>query len=85
MLEVTTETGSVYRIDLINRFWRKNKRPFERLFSLQVGTVQCWPDEDPESWSTAREPEVGKHMFISSRESCWVSSKVVTIVELDQS
>ena len=84
MLEVTTETGSVYRIDLINRFWRKNDGPFERLSALQVGTTKCWPDEDPESWSTARKPEVGKHMYIASRDSWWVTTKIVSIEELDQ-
>lgn len=84
MLEVITEAGSVYRIDLINRFWRKNDGPFERLSDLQVGTALCWPVEDPESWSDAKMPEVGKHMYIASKDSRWVSTKIVSIEELNR-
>lgn len=83
VLEVTTESGSVYRIDTEAGFWTKNGGPPERLWDLQVGDTLAWPWNCPTGWSRAKEPEVGKNMYIASRDVQFVSTKVAEIVLTD--
>lgn len=84
MLKVTTETGAVYTIDLVNKFWRKNKGSFERLRSLMVGTALTEPWEDEEHWVDADAPEVGKHLYIACKDFWYVSTVVVSVEEIRQ-
>lgn len=86
VLDVVTESGSVYRIDLERRFWIKFSRhgytePIERITDLQVGDelVTLW--SKPEAWKSAHLPVLGKHMYIASRDVWWVSLPVVRLVE----
>lgn len=78
---VTTASGREYWLDLDHLFWRRSSDPIERLVDLQVGTRLVWPWQDPESWTAADRPEIGKHLYIASREVWYVTTTVVGIRE----
>lgn len=85
MFEVITESGTVYRIDPVNGFWKRGDGPYERLKDLRIGAVKCHPTDDPKAWFHVSAPEVGKYMFVASRDSWWVTTKVVSVTEIEQS
>lgn len=89
MLKVTTETGRQYLIDTEGGFWwRLNKTDgspgwTQRLWFLKRGTHFGWPHESPEgAWEDGL-PEVGKFMYISSKDEWYVSTEVVSVEEVD--
>lgn len=86
VLDVVTEKGSVYRIDLERRTWRKHSRhgwtdPVESIHQLQVGDELVQPWFKPEAWTDSDLPVIGKHMYIASLNVWWVSMPVVRLVE----
>lgn len=79
--KATTESGSVYEIDPINRTWSKNDGPAEDLEELRSGfkgstvPVMDWPE--------VTQPRVAENMFIQSGEdlSKWILTTPVIHVE----
>jgi hypothetical protein len=79
MLEVTTESGRVYRIDLDESFWFRSPHFVpHRIWGLKAGTEKVWPHEKPEVWED-RMPVVGEHLYVASRDEWWVSNRIVSI------
>jgi hypothetical protein len=88
IIDVVTESGRRYRIDLEGRFWVRIARngywePDERIWSLKVGTELAWPWHAPDAWEDADQPEVGKHLFLSGKDVWYVSTPVSRIVPVD--
>lgn len=90
MLEVTTESGRKYLIDVEDGFWRRlPKTPggypggWERIWSLQKGTHFAHPFDSPKGTWEDGMPEVGKYMHVGSRDVWWTSTKVASIKEVD--
>lgn len=86
VLDAVSENGSVYRIDFVNRTWKKHSRhgwtdPAATLGELKVGTELVEPWSKPEAWENADRPVIGKHLYISSLNVWWVSKVIVKIVE----
>lgn len=87
VLDVTTESGRHYWIDTEERLWKRISRSgipefTESIWALKVGAVLAYPWHAPELWQDADVPVVGKHLFISSRDVWYVSTKVVSIEEV---
>lgn len=90
MLDAITESGTVYRIDQEAGFWIRFPKGVptlssttERIWTLKAGTDLCFPWQNEAAWDEADTPEVGKHLFISSRDVWYTSQKVVKVVEID--
>ena len=81
-VKFTTETGSVYVVDLENRTWRKDKGFVERLRFYGAGVSLTWPEESPDEWEQGRLPVVGEHLYIGNSHIWWVSTEVVEMEEL---
>lgn len=88
MLEVTTESGRKYHVDPENRFWMRiaktgeHQGGWERIWTLQKGTHFAFPWDSPEGTWEDGLPEVGKFMFVSSKDQWWTSTEVVSIEEI---
>lgn len=87
IIDAVTESGRTYRIDLVNGIWcRISKSGYrestENIWSIKTGTVLCWPWDNPEVWEDANEPEIGKHLYIASREVWYVSTRIEQINEI---
>ena len=84
--KVTTATGSVYLVDYENRFWKKNNEPTERLWFLQQSAVPASEIEYPwvnrDKWEDVEVPEIGKHMYIASRDVWYISTEVVSVEDV---
>ena len=90
MLEVKTETGRTYLLDVEQGFWMRRSKvkggyeSWERLWQLKTGTDLSWPWQAPEGvWQDAELPEVGKHLFVSSKDTWYVSTLVVSVEEVE--
>lgn len=81
-VKFTTETGSVYVVDLENRTWRKNKGFVERLRAYGAGVSLTRPWESPDDWEQDRLPVVGEHLYVYNPDIWWVSTEVVEVEEL---
>lgn len=86
VLDAVSENGSVYRIDFVNRTWKKHSRhgwtdPAATLGELKVGAELVEPWSKPEVWENADRPVIGKHLYISALNVWWVSKVIVNIVE----
>lgn len=91
IIDVTTKSGAIYRIDFDRGFWHKRREydegifyevHMEKIWFLKVGTNLTTPWQDEYSWASAERPEVGKHMYISSRDVWYVSTLVADISEV---
>lgn len=89
-LLVTTEKGTVYKIKPEKGLWKREAHPeshnpsmdhYEQMWSLQIGDEKAQPDVAARDWPLRDIPEIGKHMFIASKDSWFVSRKVVSIEE----
>lgn len=87
MLEVTTESGRKYHIDLEDSMWRrlpKSDREYmqgwESIWALMRGTEFREPRPDDPAWTSGM-PVVGEYMFISARDFWWTTTKIVSIEE----
>ena len=77
---VKTKT-SEYVIDRDNFWWWRNGYP-GRIFDFKTALepeVLPWNDPDGEVWKDARIPEVGKRMYLTSREQWVISTEVVSV------
>lgn len=81
-LELTTETGRVYLIDLERGFWSRS--PFDytnRIWAIKAGKVKAWPtQENAEHWRDGV-PELGEHLYIKGYDLWYVSTPIVRIEE----
>lgn len=91
MYEITTETGAKYLVDIDRQFWMKISRdgykyPWERTWRLEHGrvgeTVTDFPWVENSGWKPGL-PEVGDNLYISCRDSWWISTPVVSIEEVE--
>jgi hypothetical protein len=88
MLEVITETGAKYHLDIENNFWKKFARDgyeyaWEKIWGLKHSadtTYAPWSVDHP--WPDGI-PEVGEHLYIACRYHWWVSTPVVSIEEIE--
>lgn len=88
IIDAITSTGSRYRIDLDRKFWSKidkygNRHQTESIWELKIGTELKWPWDAPDSWEFATQPEIGKHLFLASKDVWWASTPIVEILEVD--
>lgn len=87
VVKVTTETGSVYKIDLGNRIWSKNGMPAENLGRMAIGewdgNARNVPDFN--SWPDALTPEEGSNMYIRGKglHDWYLTTKIVSVEEVD--
>lgn len=91
MIKVTTKSGRQYLVDVENQFWRRLPKTeggytmsWDRLWSLQKGTHFDWPSRSPEGTWEEGLPEVGKFMYVSSRDQWWTTTEVVSIEEVEE-
>ena len=81
-VKFTTQTGSVYVVDLESLVWRKNKGFVERLRFYGAGKSVTTPWECPEDWEQDRLPVVGEHLYVCGPSpKWWVSTKIVEVTE----
>jgi hypothetical protein len=82
-MRVTTESGSVYDIDENSRVCRKYNPQGVGVDAYKVYVMKAVPDkvltleeiyELPES-----QPEIGKRLYTSGKDSWWISTKVIAI------
>lgn len=87
MIKVKTRSGSVYKIDLENGLWMKyyHEEPYYSaplsIKEIMVGEKLISPYVDPDVWTVGELAE-GLHLFISSHDEWWVSTKIVSIEHL---
>lgn len=92
ILDAITETGATYRIDTEDRFWLKmrNGRTVDvtqTIWQLKVSKEKIekenltWPYENEDLWESAELPVVGRNLYIAGRDSWYVSTPVVEIIE----
>lgn len=81
-VKFTTETGSVYVVDLENRTWRKNKGFVEHMRAYGAGKTLTRPWESPDDWEQNRLPVIDEHLYVYNPDIWWVSTKVVEREEL---
>lgn len=67
--EVTTSTGSIYRIDTEEMKWAKNGYDFQALTTLAMGEWDGSRSNVPDfhSWEPSSKPIVGSNMYIQGR------------------
>lgn len=87
IVDAVTESGRVYRIDIDSGLWTRMTRDghrdtTERVWGLKVGTLLRTPWDSPETWEDATLPEVGKNLFLTSRDVWYVSTKIVAVNEV---
>jgi hypothetical protein len=78
---ITTKTGSTYRLRA--GLWSKNYDPYWE----KVWWAYCIHDEDFAKWANHEEVEhleiqVGKKLYIGSRDMWWMSTTIVSIEEI---
>lgn len=89
-IAATTETGSVYHIDLDSRLWNKNDHgPRQSIWLMKTLPA----DPQPRNWQEAfalleTQPEVdtpvvGQRLYISGKETYHLSTPIVSIEEED--
>lgn len=87
ILDVTTEHGTRYILDFDKQFWIRIKRGYmsqiNRIWSFKVGTELAFPWNAPDAWEDAKEPELGKHLYVASRDEWYVSTLVTDITEVE--
>lgn len=89
IVDVTTENGTHYILDLKDGFWARVRHNSSylngthRLYFLKVGTKLDFPWNIPEAWEDAPVPVVGKHLYVASLNDWYVSSVVTDITEVD--
>ncbi len=83
-VKFTTQTGSVYVVDLESLVWRKNKGFVERLRFYGAGKSVTTPWECPEDWEQDRLPVVGEHLYVGNSHIWWVSTEVVEVEEVTE-
>lgn len=92
IIDAITETGATYRIDTEDRFWLKmrNGRTVDvtqTIWQLKVSKEKLekenltWPWENEDLWEPATIPVVGRNLYIAGRDSWYVSTPVVEVVE----
>jgi hypothetical protein len=85
-VDAVTEHGTRYRLDFEDRFWARIKDGHwgstERIWDFKVGTELNWPWDAPDSWISAKSPEIGKHLYIRGKDVWYVSTVVQRIIEL---
>lgn len=95
-LDVITETGTIYRLDVNDdgriSFWARfalrngvHSRDVytEKSWGSKVGTSLSSPWNKPEDWEDSNLPVIGKHFYITSRDIWFVSTPVSAIVEVE--
>lgn len=86
ILRATTETGSVYEIDVENQFWRKNNGPSERIWTMKSIPELTQPTtlgelmKRLETVPDVEVPVVGERLYISGKDE-WAFSTVIVSVE----
>lgn len=87
VIKVTTETGSVYKIDLGNRLWSKNGMPAENLRRMAIGEWDGNARNIPNfhEWAQVAMPEVGTNMYIEGNalHGWYLTTKIVSVEEID--
>jgi hypothetical protein len=89
MLEVTTESGRTYHLDVERGFWRRlPKKPGEysgnwnRIWALRRGVEFNHPHKSAKLTWEDGPPEVGMFMHVSSRDEFWTTTEVVSVEEI---
>ncbi len=89
MIELVTSTGAKYHIDLENQFWRKTSRDghvgyWDRLWGYKRSPEfpKGFPWEADTGWESEL-PEVGQHLYITSRDQWWISTPIVEVNEIE--
>lgn len=83
----TTESGTVYDIDLDNWFWNiagSFSNSTHRIWEFKVSNdAKEYPWIDPDGWKYPGDPSnwVGKHLYISGKDEWRISTKVQTVEE----
>jgi hypothetical protein len=89
IIDAITYSGRVYRIDIEQGRWSRFPKTGERhevtvrLWGLKVGTTLDFPWNAPDEWEDATAPVVDKHLFITSRDIWFVSTKVKAIIPVE--
>ena len=82
-MRITTESGSVYEIDEDSNICTKYNANGTRVDSFRVYFMEAVSEDiksiDQISYLSKGEPQVGKRMYISGKDSYWISTKVVSI------
>lgn len=81
-IELTTESGRVYLIDVEGGYWSRSPyHHVNRLWDLKAGKKLEVPTmENKENWRDDI-PNIGEHLYIKSLDEWYVSTKIVTIEE----
>lgn len=97
IVDATTMSGAVYRIDREEGFWMKWSRqndtdlnkvfvcaiPTEKIWSLKVGDhLAQSPWERPDLWVDSDLPVFDKHLFISAKNYWVLSTPIVNVSEV---
>lgn len=81
-VELTTESGRVYRLDLEGGFWSRS--PYfdpNRIWDMKAGQKLEVPTmENKENWRDGL-PNIGEHLYIRGYDEWYVSTKIITIEE----
>ena len=81
-VELTTESGRVYRLDLGGGFW--SRPPYfdpNRIWDMKAGQKLEVPTmENKENWRDGL-PNIGEHLYIRGYDEWYVSTKIVAIEE----
>ena len=87
-MRITTESGAVYEI--IGGICCKTGHRGEVYSPFMVWTMKAIDqDNPPATWEELRtipdgDPEIGKRMYVSGKDEWWISTKVVSIEEIDE-
>ena len=92
ILDAITESGAIYRIDTEDRFWLKMRNGrmvdvTQTIWQLKVSKEKIekenltWPYENEDLWEPTELPVVGRNLYIAGRDSWYVSTPVVEVVE----
>lgn len=87
MIDVTTESGTVYRLDLRGKWWRRfgsdvhGEIPRERLYRFL--SVPARADINFTDLESSEYPVVGERMYLASLSRWCISTPVVEIIPVD--
>ena len=88
MIDVITESGTVYRLDFRGKWWRRfdsdvrGDIPREKLYRLQSSPVVSLGDTYLD-WKDVSYPIIGEYMYLASRNLWYRTMPVVEIIPVD--
>lgn len=83
-LVLTTESGRIYKLELDHNFWSRS--PHFRhhvIWELKAGQKMEWPTLENQAFWRDGVPEIGEHLYVRGYDEWYVSTKIVSIEEVD--